>query len=205
MDIQMPVMGGVEATQNIRELEKQSGGHVPIIAMTAHAMIGDAEKYMASGMDGYVSKPIDVGALSAEICRLTVGPQQEVGLRMLPQTKDSSSCILDFAELLARVENDRELMADLISVFKAEIPKHLDSLRHATDSADCQKVASLAHTLKGMISNLAAHQAASAASQLEQFARREETAALPAAFASFERETAALLQAIDTSLAEVSG
>src|SRR5258706_9870818 len=69
-DIQMPVMGGVEATQKIRDAERRSGGHIPIIAMTAHAMAGDAEKYLSAGMDGYVSKPVRTGLLRAEIDRL---------------------------------------------------------------------------------------------------------------------------------------
>ncbi len=58
MDVQMPTMDGVEATSMIREMEKSSGSHVPIIAMTAHAMAGDRQRFLASGMDGYVSKPI---------------------------------------------------------------------------------------------------------------------------------------------------
>ena len=70
MDIQMPVMGGVEATQKIRDAELKTGVHIPIIAMTAHAMMGDREKYLSAGMDGYVSKPVRAGVLSAEIDRL---------------------------------------------------------------------------------------------------------------------------------------
>jgi CheY-like chemotaxis protein len=67
MDIQMPVMGGVQSAQLIRKAELETGRRTPIVAMTAHAMSGDREKYLASGMDGYVSKPIRVGLLREEI------------------------------------------------------------------------------------------------------------------------------------------
>ncbi len=70
MDDNMPLLSGVEATQVIRREEKQTGHHVPVIAMTANAMAGDREKYLASGMDGYVSKPIDRNLLYEEIVNL---------------------------------------------------------------------------------------------------------------------------------------
>lgn len=70
MDIQMPEMDGLEATAVIRDEEKGTDKHIPIIAMTAHAMKGDREKFLASGMDGYVAKPVDVGQLRREIARV---------------------------------------------------------------------------------------------------------------------------------------
>ncbi len=69
MDVQMPEMGGFEATAVIRERERQTGGHVPIVAMTAHAMAGDRERCLAAGMDGYLSKPIDQHRLFAVVER----------------------------------------------------------------------------------------------------------------------------------------
>ena len=58
MDVQMPVMDGIEATAAIRQIEQTTGHHVPIVAMTAHAMAGDRQRFLKAGMDGYVSKPI---------------------------------------------------------------------------------------------------------------------------------------------------
>jgi CheY-like chemotaxis protein len=67
MDVQMPLMDGVEATGAIRKEERASGRHIPIIAMTAHAMSGDRQRFLASGMDGYVSKPVHSQELFAAI------------------------------------------------------------------------------------------------------------------------------------------
>ena len=70
MDVQMPEMDGIEATRTIRENEKRTGQHIPIIALTAHAMSGDRERCVAAGMDGYASKPIRLDELRQEIERL---------------------------------------------------------------------------------------------------------------------------------------
>ena len=74
MDVQMPEMGGFEATAALRLKERETGRHTPVVAMTAHAMKGDRERCLDSGMDGYVSKPIHAQKLKEEIARLSPPP-----------------------------------------------------------------------------------------------------------------------------------
>jgi CheY-like chemotaxis protein len=74
MDVQMPEMDGLEATRTIRGRERRSGGHLPILAMTAHALKGDAERCIAAGMDGYVSKPARPADLAAAIEKVFAQP-----------------------------------------------------------------------------------------------------------------------------------
>jgi HPt (histidine-containing phosphotransfer) domain-containing protein len=112
---------------------------------------------------------------------------------------------LDLAELLARVENDRELMRDLVTIFKEDFPKQLQALRQAVDASDAKQVAAFAHTLKGAFSNLAAHQAAAGASRLERLGCNGEVEAFQDAFSTLECEAARLLRELDICLAEVSG
>jgi CheY-like chemotaxis protein len=71
MDVQMPEVGGLEATQAIRQREKIYGGHIPIIALTAHAMTGDRERCLQAGMDDYLSKPLQPAQLFEVIEKLT--------------------------------------------------------------------------------------------------------------------------------------
>jgi two-component system sensor histidine kinase/response regulator len=77
MDVQMPEMDGLEATRQIREAERVTGKHTPIVALTAHALTGDRERCLAVGMDGYVTKPIRAAQLLTAIQRL-VGKRETV-------------------------------------------------------------------------------------------------------------------------------
>jgi two-component system, sensor histidine kinase and response regulator len=113
--------------------------------------------------------------------------------------------ILDLTELLERVENDRGLIRDLLLIFKEEFPSHLRALRDAVDSMDGKKVAIEAHTMKGMLSNLAASSAAGAAARLEQLGRNQEVSEFQAAYASFENLSKELLLELDSCMAEVCG
>lgn len=63
----MPNLDGIQATVSIREKEREAGGHIPIVGLTAHAMAGDKERFLAAGMDGYISKPVQVDTLYAAL------------------------------------------------------------------------------------------------------------------------------------------
>jgi len=199
----MPVMGGVEATLNIRKGEQISGAHTPIIAMTAHAMAGDAEKYLLNGMDGYVSKPIQVHLLRSEIDRLTKNGAPRMEQAAKKTKRELVPLIFDHEELLARVENDRELLRDLLTIFKEEFPRQLLALREAVQARDGKRVTSAAHSLRGMLSNLAATQAAASAARLEQMGRKEVVSEFQEAFAAFENDAKKLLPQLDACMAEV--
>jgi two-component system sensor histidine kinase/response regulator len=202
MDIQMPVMGGVETTQMIRSREQGSGKHLPIIAMTAHAMEGDAEKYLASGMDGYVSKPIRPEHLRAEIERVALAKSEieiSEGARFGVKRTDT---LVDFAELSGRVEGDNELLSEMVTIFREEFPRYQEELCKAIDSKDGTRIAEVAHTLKGMLANLSARRAADLAGRIEQLGRKERIAECRAAFAEFREFAKRLSKQLAVHIAE---
>jgi two-component system sensor histidine kinase/response regulator len=117
--------------------------------------------------------------------------------------KDSPNSTIDLAELLARVENDRELMREVLMIFKEDFPRHLQALREAVKSLDSKNVARVAHALKGMLANVAATEAAAAAAQLERMGREGDATGFKEAFAAFESDAMKLLPQLDTYIAEV--
>jgi HPt (histidine-containing phosphotransfer) domain-containing protein len=116
--------------------------------------------------------------------------------------KDLLHSTFDHGELLARVENDRELLRDLLMIFKEEFPGQLLALREAVESKDGTRVAAAAHSLRGMLSNLAATQAAATAARLEQMGRKEEVSAFQEAFTTLENDAKKLLPQLDACMAE---
>lgn len=149
MDVQMPVMDGLEATMRIRACEKLTGRHVPIVAMTAHALVGDRERCLKAGMDDYVSKPIHAAALQKVLLRsLSAIP----GAPSLPggdAENESVHGAVNLDSALEHVNGDRELLWELLEVFMREMPELLAGLRHAVQNSDSASVAQLAHKLKG--------------------------------------------------------
>jgi len=170
MDVQMPEVDGFQATAMIREREKVSGKHVPIIAMTAYAMTGDRERCLAAGMDAYVSKPIRHQALFETIQSLVLDVPN---ISPVPP-EETPKEVLDEAALMSRVDNDPQLLRDLVDLFLAEYPRLLDEIRVAFDKKDARAAERGAHSLRGSAGNLAAKLAAEAALKVERLAQAED-------------------------------
>lgn len=149
MDIQMPVMGGYEATAIIREREGQTGRHTPILAMTANAMNGDRERCLQAGMDGYVSKPVRAEELFNTIEPVLSGGKFTAGTAM--QTSFSTSAGFDYPAALARA--DQEVMEIIGELVLEDCPRLLADVVKAVDEGDQETLKRSAHTLKGLLGN----------------------------------------------------
>jgi CheY-like chemotaxis protein/HPt (histidine-containing phosphotransfer) domain-containing protein len=181
MDVQMPEMDGLEATVAIRDMERESSQHLPIIAMTAHAMKGDRERCLAAGMDDYLAKPVDPSTLHAMVERWTpasLRQERPEGRKAVEKVKafdaqdlNRSSCdaeTFNLAALRDRVEQDFDLLVEMIELYDSSSPLLLAEVEAAVADRNGQRIARAAHTLKGMFQNLCAAKSAEAAMRLEQ-------------------------------------
>ncbi len=170
MDVQMPVMGGFEATAKIREMDRASGRHTLIIAMTAHAMEGDREKCLTAGMDGYVAKPIQTSALLAALGENQASP---------PVPVPADAPLYDRARVLANLGDDEDLLNTLREICLKDLPTARDKLAAAAADAagDGAALAVAAHTVKGMVGNFGADAAVACLGAIERSARDGDLAA----------------------------
>ena len=170
MDVQMPVMGGLEATAAIRDAERASGTHLPIVALTAHAMHGDRERYLEAGMDGYVTKPIDGVELTRIIDQLVppAAAQGTVPAAAVPVAPVAAGRpAFDERFIRARLGDNARLFAKLVRLFLEDCPARMRAMRRAIDAGDGEALREAAHALKGAAANFAAAPVVEAARQLE--------------------------------------
>jgi CheY-like chemotaxis protein len=189
MDVQMPEMDGLETTAAIRNLQQKAVAHIPIVAMTAHAMKGDRERCFAAGMDGYVAKPIRVPALAKAISAVMNLPKTGKAAAPIASREDG---IIDQAALLAGFDGNRQLLRKLIKLFLADYPLRLAHIKNALRAGDAEALAGAAHALKGAVGNFAAKNAAAAAQLIEGFGRAGDIRAASDALATLESELALL-------------
>ncbi len=168
MDVAMPEMDGTAATEAIREIERTKGGHIPIVAMTAYAVKGDKERFLASGMDDYVPKPIRSRVLSVVIDRVMDRSDAEIVEDAPPSP---SGCIFDMGQLFDHLDGDIDLLETVVTLFLTEYPQALSNIQTAVRSGNAGSLASGAHKLKGMLLELRAPSAAESAAKLEAMGR----------------------------------
>jgi two-component system, sensor histidine kinase and response regulator len=164
MDVQMPELDGLEATAAIRAKEAQLGSHVPIIAMTAHAIKGDRERCLEGGMDAYVSKPIRAKRLFAAI-------QEVTGVSHSPHDqKVSLEGVVDWAEAQRAVQGDADLLKSVVQAFLEECPLLMTSIREAIDQEDPATVRTSSHSIKGSARYFGAKRVFDQAYEIEKMA-----------------------------------
>jgi PAS domain S-box-containing protein len=197
MDVQMPEMNGFEATAIVRESERATGSHIPIIALTAHALKDDRERCLEAGMDDYVSKPLDAEALF-NLIETAAGRVQNAAAGRLPPAS-----ALDLVKLLRNVDGDYELLVRLIKVFEKSSPRQLTHVKEAEASGDAEALARASHLIKGSIANFGAAAAVEAAAHLERIAKSGDLSLARAVVATLEYEVNRLRQEM-ASIEQVS-
>jgi len=208
MDIQMPEMDGLTATRKIRERERETRLHLPILAMTAHAMKGDRERCIEAGMDGYVSKPINSQELEAAIAstlRLQGEPTPAPSLEATTPSAAPSAIVWDMGKTLERLGGDEKLFHEVLEIFLDDVPKHMARLRRAIAEGDAEAVEEAAHTLKGELGYVGIAAVSQKARELEEFGRRSDLRLAAGLYTTFASEISELLISMRRTLRQTPG
>jgi CheY-like chemotaxis protein len=222
MDMQMPILDGYEATTEIRRREHQTGGHIPIVAMTAEALKGDRERCLAVGMDDYVSKPITPAEMYRAIERFPAlclpaeatihdskasdepcaaeqpvstdaPPSRDVN----PQAAGGELPAADWNVAKALLGDSPAVLSEFSELVKAQAPTLIAELHRAIETRDSRLLRRSAHTLKGSVKYFGAEPLAQAALALETLGRTESFDNAAGLLATLEQELARVLAALD--------
>jgi len=226
MDVQMPEMDGLEATHQTRAWEDNTGQHIPIIAMTAHAMQGDRERCLEAGMDDYVTKPLAPKVLFSVLDRWVRVPEpltetvpliedyaspdiafdmdlddglfgesapptlreKQEPVPVFQSIPSTDSLPVDFETAMERFDNDRKFMMEMFNQYKDQLSQRLNEIRSALQAQDANRLALLAHNLKGVSLNFSANTLAEITRQLEESCKREDLTNAPFLVTQLEAE-----------------
>ncbi len=183
MDLQMPELDGFEATRRIREAEKTRGGHLPIVALTAHALRSDRDQCLAAGMNAFVTKPVSRDELLATVRALAAG-------RVVPDIDTG------FSDALRMVGGNEALLARITAVFAERGASYCAALQAAMEAKDYAALAAEAHRVAGSVGQVAGENAAHSAHRLVERARAQD-------HAGCVKELASVVDTIDQLLDRV--
>jgi two-component system, sensor histidine kinase and response regulator len=201
MDVQMPVMDGIEAVKQIRSGSGVLNSKVPVIAMTAHAFDEDRQRCLDAGMDDFLSKPVIPGALAETLERWLGRTDDSPGAgRSESSERQNFTHAFNRTELLHRMMGDEDLMRGIIRTFIEDIPEQARLLREASRSDDFKDIERLSHTIKGACANLGAAKMRDAAFVVEQAARKQNRQIITAVLPDLEKELALLLEILNAEV-----
>ncbi|MDB5336093.1 MAG: barA 2 [Planctomycetaceae bacterium] len=197
MDVQMPEMDGLTATRTIRLREQETGGrHIPIIAMTAHAMKGDQERCLGAGMDDYLTKPIKFSDLFDLLEKWSALAAPQPSVESVPTPVPSS--MFNESVALEMVAGDATTLQEIADLFLQDCPSLISQISQAITAEDSATLVSSAHLLKGSAGYFGSSVAAESAAKLEQLGRAEEFTPAADVYAELEQQVSQLT----TELAE---
>jgi two-component system, sensor histidine kinase and response regulator len=200
MDVEMPIMSGLEATRIIREREKLGEAHTPILAMTAHSMKGDRERCLGAGMDGYLSKPVRIGELRAALEKYSLTALDDVRAPILKQEQPQ---VVDRPALMNRVGGDEALLKELVELFVSTCPDLMAEVTRALALEDLDLLVTATHTLKGCIGNFEADTTFRAIANLEKLARDGDKASAERAWGTVREEIERLTDELESIAREI--
>ncbi|NOZ69536.1 MAG: response regulator, partial [Deferribacteres bacterium] len=181
MDVQMPGMDGLEVTGILRERERGSGRHIPVIAITAFAFREDMERCLQAGMDGYISKPVR---------------KEELFETISDKLSPKEARVFNEEEALRLVEGDREFLKEIAGIFIRKSFSVLQEVRDAIDSGSHEALARAAHRIKTELASFGAEPARQRAGRLEIMGRRGDMTAALQEYEALKKEISLLNEAL---------
>jgi CheY-like chemotaxis protein/HPt (histidine-containing phosphotransfer) domain-containing protein len=163
MDCQMPELDGFAATAAIRAAERQTGGHIPIVAMTANAMEGDRETCLHAGMDDYLPKPVNIEQLRQVLERMLLAQPEALPVPLEPAVLEELRTMIG--------DTAPEFVNELIDLFQSDTPELLAKMRKAIAERDTTALRRTAHSGRGTSANLGANRLSELFGELEQSAK----------------------------------
>jgi signal transduction histidine kinase/CheY-like chemotaxis protein len=207
MDVQMPTIDGYQATATIRNMEEAALARIPIIAMTAHAMKGDADRCLEVGMNDYISKPIDSKRLVQLVEKWghvaatesnTTDPSAvgQIGKTAPPKGQATQGTLVDFEAALSRLDGNPKLLSDMIGFFREDVPELLQELAAGLARGDATQVKRAAHSIKGLASSFGAERVTARSLTIEEQAADERLDRIPRQLAELREAISELEQVL---------